>query len=190
MQKDDFYNNLPLLETERLILREFTLEDANDYFEFASDPEVTRFLRWGPHPNKEHTLQYLQRVLEDYSRGEDSPWGIELTTLKKLIGSIHIMRLDTHHQKAEIGFVLAQAYWNKGYMKEALRKVLEYSFTELSLNRMEALCIPENHAAIRVVEKAGMKLEGTLRQYEFLKRNFVDVKLFSILKADYPRRQG
>jgi ribosomal-protein-alanine N-acetyltransferase len=190
MQKADFYKNLPPLETKRLILRKFTLEDANDYFEFASDPEVTKFLRWGPHPNKEYTQQYLQRVLNDYSQGEDGPWGIELKAIKKLIGSIHIMQLNTHHRKAEIGFVLAQTCWNNGYMTEALERVLEYSFTELSLNRIEALCIPENHAAIRVLEKTGMKLEGNLRQYEFLKGNFVDVRLFSILNAEYLRRRG
>ncbi len=189
MQRIDFYMNLPLLETERLVLRKFTLEDANDYFEFASDPEVTQFLRWGPHPNKKYTSQYLQRVLQDYSKGEDSPWGIELKTIKKLIGSIHIMRLDTHHKKAEIGFVLTKAYWNNGYMTEALDRVLEYSFTELSLNRIEALCIPENQAATRALEKTGMQMEGTLRQYEFLKANFVDIKLFSILKTEYQGRQ-
>ena len=190
MQRSDFYKNLPLLETERLILRKFTIEDVNDYFESASDPDVIRFLRWGPHPNKDYTLQYLQRVLKDYSQGEDGPWGIELKTIKKVIGSIHIMRLDTRHQKAEIGFVLTKAYWKNGYMTEALDRVLEYSFTELSLNRIEALCIPDNQAAIRVVKKAGMQMEGTLRQYEFLKGNFVDVKLFSILKIEYLGRRG
>ena len=189
MQRIDFYKNLPFLETERLILRKFTIEDVNDYFEFASDSEVTKFLRWGPHPDKEYTSKYLQRVLKDYSQGEDGPWGIELKTIKKVIGSIHIMRFNIYYKKAEIGFLLAQTYWKNGYMQEALNKVLEYSFTELALNRIEALCIPDNHAAIRVVEKTEMQIEGTLRQYEFLKGNFVDVKLFSILKADYLRRQ-
>ena len=185
MQKSDFYKNLPLLETERLILRKFTIEDANDYFIFASDPSVTKLLRWGPHPNKEYTLQYLQGVLKDYSQGEDGPWGIECKSTKKVIGSIHIMQLNTYHKKAEIGFVLAQTQWKNGYMTEALNKVLEYSFTELSLNRIEALCIPENYAATKVLEKTGMQIEGLFRQYEFLKGNFVGVKSFSILKADY-----
>jgi ribosomal-protein-alanine N-acetyltransferase len=185
MQEIEFYRNLPRLETTRLILRKYTLDDLNDYFEFASDPEVTRYLRWGPHPDKKYSLEYLQEVLNDYSKGKDRPWGLEIKTKKKIIGGIHIMQLDSYHKKAEIGFVLSKAYWNKGYMTEALNKVLDYCFTELSLNRIEAFCIPGNYAAIKVLERIGMQMEGILRQYAFQKGNFQDFRLFSILKADY-----
>lgn len=184
MKEADFYRNLPCLETERLIIRKYSLEDANDYFLFASDPEVTEFLCWGPHPNLDYTLEYIQDVLGEYCDGKDSPWGLELKTEKKIIGGIHIMQLDQYHKKAQIGFVLARPYWNNGYMTEALNKVLEYCFTELSLIRIEAFCIPENCAGIRVLEKAGMQLEGFLRQYQYQKGEFRDFLVFSILRSD------
>jgi ribosomal-protein-alanine N-acetyltransferase len=185
VQRVDFYRNLPRLETERLVLRRLTVEDADDYFEFASDSEVTRFLRWGPHPNKEHTLGYLQGVLDEYSKGEDGPWGIELKTPSKVIGIVHLMQLDTHHKKAQIGFVLARAHWGTGYMTEALNAVLEYVFTELQLNRIEALSIVGNRAAVRAMERVGMRAEGVLRQYAFQKGDFVDFELFSTLATGY-----
>ena len=188
MQELDFYKNLPKLETERLIVRKYTIEDVNDYFKFASDTDVTKFLRWEPHPNKEYTLEYIKGVLEEYSKGKDSPWGLEHKTAKKLIGIVHIMQLDTHHKKAQIGFVLAKDYWNNGYMTEALNKVLEYCFTVLSLNRIEALIITDNCAAVRVMEKVGMQHEGLLRKYLYQKEDFRDFHLFSMIKEDYVSR--
>ncbi|MCE5321966.1 GNAT family N-acetyltransferase [bacterium] len=185
MKESDFYKNLPRLETERLIIRKYTLEDVDDYFVFSSDPEVTKFLRWGPHPNQDYTREYILGVLDNYSDGKDSPWGIEHKAGKKIIGSVHIMQLDLFHKKAQIGFVLAKTYWGRGYMAEAVDKVFEYCFTRMQLNRIEGFCIPENHAGARVMAKIGMKLEGILRQYQYQKSDFWDFQIFSVLKSDY-----
>ena len=171
-----FYKDLPLLETERLILRKLTVDDVNDYFDFASDAEVTKFLRWGPHPNKEYTTEYIQGVLNEYINGKDGPWGLEHKIDKKIIGIIHLMELDTVNQKAQIGFVLTRSYWNNGHATETLNRVLEYCFTNLMLNKIGAFCISENTAAIRVMEKVGMQQEGLLSQD------------FSISKDDYYTR--
>lgn len=185
MNEIDFYKNLPLLETDRLILRKYTIEDTDDYFSFSSDKDVTKFLRWKPHPNREYTMEYIQDVIEEYETGKDSPWGLELKAEKKLIGSVHIMQLDFFHKKAQIGFVLSKNYWEKGYMTESLNKVIEYCFIVLSLNRIEALCISDNYAAIEVVKRLGMQEEGLLRQYAFQKESFRDFLLLSILKEDF-----
>lgn len=190
MEEADFYRNLPCLETERLIIRKYTLEDVDDYFAFASDAEVTRFLRWGPHPNRDYTLEYIQGVLDEYAAGKDSSWGIELRTEKRIIGTMHIMHLDLYHRKAHVGFALARVHWNNGYATEALGKVLEHCFAELSLNRIEAFCIPENRAAVRVLEKAGMQSEGVLRQYQCQKGECRDFELFSILRSDYEAQRN
>lgn len=185
MDEADFYRNLPRLETQRVVIRSLALEDVDGYFAFASDPEVTKYLRWGPHLDRDCTAGYIQGVLDAYANGKDSPWGIELKAEKKVIGSIHLMQLDHCYRKAETGFVLARAYWNNGYATEALKRVLEYSFAELQLNRVEAFCIPENRAGARVLEKAGMQLEGLLRQYAYQKGSFRDFLLFSVLNADH-----
>jgi ribosomal-protein-alanine N-acetyltransferase len=185
MKEVEFYRNLPRLETERLVLRKYSIGDVDDYFDFASDKEVTKFLRWGPHPDKEFTMKYIQSVIDGYLKGKDSPWGLEHKKEKKLIGIIHLMQLDTYHRKAQIGFVLARDYWNNGYMAETLNKVLEYCFTILSLNRIEALCISDNYAAAKVLSKIGMHKEGLMKKYLYQKENFRDFIMFSVLKEDY-----
>lgn len=185
MTEQEFYSNLPRLETERLVIRKLTLEDAKDYYAFASDPEVVKYLRWGPHPSPEATEEYLRGVLSQYAEGKDSPWGIELKSEGKIIGSIHLMRLDFSHSKSQVGYVLSRPYWGSGYMTETLNRVLEYCFTELLLNRVEAFCLPDNHASARVLEKADMQFEGLLRQYAYQKGAPRDFRLFAILKQDY-----
>lgn len=190
MNEANFYSNLPKLETERLILRKYTLEDVDDYYSFASDSEVTRFLRWGPHPNKDYTLAYIEGVIDGYLAGKDSPWGIEHKESKKLIGIIHLMQLDNFHKKAQIGLVLARDYWNMGYAAEALNEVLEYCFSSLSLNRVEALCITDNIAAIKLLKSLGMENEGLLRDYLYQKECFRSFFMFSILRSDFEARRN
>ena len=123
-------------------------------------------------------------MLEAYTTGSDSPWGIELKSEGQIIGTVHLMELDRVHRKAHIGFVLARPYWQQGYITEALCAVFEYCFTELALNRIEAYCLPENLAAMRVLERMGMQREGLLRQYAWQKEVYQDFYLYAILKSD------
>ena len=90
MKIADFYRNLPTLETARLILRTLTLDDVSDYYAFASDEDVVRYLRWGPHASMAQTEAYLREVLEEYCEGTDGPWGIGEKRSGNLIGSVHL----------------------------------------------------------------------------------------------------
>ena len=176
-----FYQNLPRLETERLVLRPFILSDAPDIFEYSSDPAVTDFLFWDPHKKLQETEEYLNWVLQQYETGEDSPWGIALRETDKIIGNIHLMDMDAKHCKAEVGYVLARAYHNQGIMTEALKAVLNFALGELGLNRVEGFCAVDNLASAAVMRKAGMMLEGRLREYLFQNGAFRDFYVYSIL---------
>jgi len=176
-----FYQALPILETERLVLRPFTLADAPDIFEYNSDPAVTDFLFWGPHKKLQETEEYLNWVLQQYETGEDGPWGIEWRETGKIIGNIHLMDMDAKHCKAEVGFVLARAYHNQGIITEALKAVLNFALGELGLNRVEGFCAVDNLASAAVMRKAGMKREGRMRQYLFQKGAFRDFYVYSKL---------
>lgn len=179
-----FYKNLPRLETVNLILRIASIQDVADIFVYSSDEQVTRYLRWGPHQTVEETKNYIHGVLMQYREGQDGPWVIEYKLTGSVIGHIHLMDIDEKHLKAQVGFVLSRRYWNKGFSTEALIKVLEYSFSALGLNRVEAFCVRENRAAKRVLEKAGMKKEGVLKEYQFQKGCFYDFIVYAILR-DY-----
>jgi ribosomal-protein-alanine N-acetyltransferase len=180
----DFYRNLPQLETPRLVLRKATPSDMPAVFAYASNPEVTRYLRWGPHKTQKETENYLNEVLEEYRQGLDGPWLVEHKENQTVIGQIHLMEVDSQHRKAQVGFVLSKSCWNQGMMTEALRKVLVYAFDKIGLNRVEGLCIRENRAAARVMEKAGMKKEADLREYLFQKGTYWDFSLYAILHRE------
>jgi len=177
-----FYRDLPTLETGRLRLRKLRKDDAGAYFAFGGDPQVTRYLRWGPHASIEVTENYLCEVLQGYQDGSDGSWGIELKTDHRLIGTTHLMGIDPRNQKADIGVVLGRAYWGQGIGSEALARVLAFCFDEMGLNRVQGLPIVGNTAARRMMEKCGMVYEGTLRQYAFQKGKFQDFDLLAKLK--------
>jgi ribosomal-protein-alanine N-acetyltransferase len=187
---NDIYRNLPVLETARLILRKVTMDDLQDVFAYASDDDVTRFLRWGPHKTLEETESYICEVLGEYKAGKDGPWGVEYRQTGRVIGSIHLMAISAQHRKAEIGFALSRSYWRRGLMSEALARVLDYAFGSIGLNRIGAFCLVDNRAGMRFLEKVGMKQEGVLREYVYQKGAFRDFGVYSVLKREYEQRRA
>jgi [ribosomal protein S5]-alanine N-acetyltransferase len=95
------------------------------------------------------------------------------------------MEAAPEHSRAELGYVLAQEYWGTGLMPEAVRRVIRFCFERMDLNRVEARCLAENVASARVMEKAGMSYEGTLRKREYIKGAYRDMKMYSILRSEY-----
>ncbi|MBI1936869.1 MAG: GNAT family N-acetyltransferase [Ignavibacteriales bacterium] len=176
---------VPILETGRLLLRELTVLDTDDIFEYASQPETIIYLPWESHKSQDDTLSFLKMVSEKFSTSDNINWGIEFKSKRKIIGSIEIRKWNDINRCGDIGYALSPAYWNKGIMSEALRRVIKFAFEELNLNRVEAHCDENNTGSYRVMEKAGMKYEGTLRQKVFVKGQFVSMKLYSLLQSEY-----
>ena len=176
---------LPKIETKRLILRKFTQKDFNDLYEYASDNKVTQYLSWDTYENIDMAVEYIDNILEKYAKNEVAPWGIEWKENSKLIGSIDFVQYDKKNFSAEIGYVLNRDYWNKGIMTEALKEVIRFGFERMSLIRIETKLNVLNLPSERVMQKNGLKYEGTLRKKEFLKGKFIDIKYYSILKDEY-----
>lgn len=105
-----------------------------------------------------------------------------------MVGACGLVNWEAEHARAEVGFVLSREYWGRGLMSEAVRAILRFGFERMNLNRIEARCIAENAASARVMEKAGMVYEGTLRQREYIKGAYRDIKLYAILKKGFPGR--
>ncbi|ADN02712.1 GNAT family N-acetyltransferase [Spirochaeta thermophila] len=170
------------LTTERLLLRRFTLEDAPAVYEtWARDPEVTRFLTWSPHASVEKTRSFLEEAVRGYERDDQLMWAIVLKEPGSLIGSIGA-RVERAHRRAEIGYCLGRAFWNRGYMTEALREVVRFLFDEVGVVRVQALHFVGNPASGRVMEKAGMRYEGTLRSYLIKDDGAVDALMYAIVR--------
>jgi Acetyltransferases, including N-acetylases of ribosomal proteins len=189
MNGEDVFNNFPTLETERLILRKLRLEDAKDVFEYASDPEVSKYVTWEPHRSIEDSINLIKFTHEYYERKEGIIWGIVYKENNKVIGTCDISPV-TKHFRAEIAYALSRDYWGKGIMTEAVKEVIRFGFERMNLNRIQAMCIPENIGSYRVMEKVGMKYEGLIREYMYIKGKFQDLKLYSILKREYQEQKG
>jgi ribosomal-protein-alanine N-acetyltransferase len=180
------FRDLPELETERLLLRKMRLDDAEAMFAYASDPEVTRYVLFETHRSVEDSESFLRLALEGYERGDFGGWGVVLKDSGAFVGTCGMdAGYAPEHARAELGYVLSREHWGRGLMPEAVRAVIRFGFKRMSLNRVQARCIAENAASARVMEKAGMTYEGTLRESEFIKGAYRDMKLYSILRREY-----
>ncbi len=153
------------------------------YRNWCSDPEVTKTLMWETHPSVEFTRRLLHAWLSAYQSGRAYHWGIEETG--ELVGDIAVMRQSDTHLDCEIGYCLARKAWNHGVMTEALRAVTRFLFDEVGFHRVTLRHDTQNPASGRVMQKAGFRMEGVLR--ESLRRKdgtFADVPLYAALRHE------
>ena len=149
------------MESERLILRPPTLADAPAIFAaYASDPEVTRYLTFRTHASAAETRAYLKGCLRDRRAGRKFVWLLEEAGDGGLLGGIS---LRVQGSEATLGYVVARAFWGRGYAPEAVRRILDATFSEQGIDRVSAICDVENPRSVRVLEKAGLRREGVLR---------------------------
>ena len=173
------------LETERLILRRFTVEDADVMFRnWASDPEVARYTTWEPHPDAAFTRTLLSMWVAGYAEASVYNWCITLKESGEPIGSIGTVGMAEAHLSVEVGYCVSRAMWGKGVMPEALRAVMAFLFNEVQVNRIAAKHDIRNAKSGRVMEKCGMQYEGTMREIMFTKGEFATGKLYAIVKSD------
>lgn len=173
---------MPSLETERTILRKISVDDAADMFEYCSDDEVSKYTTWYSHQSIEGTRAFIRMIIDSYDQQQLAPWGIEERATGKLIGTCGYVSWDPNHARGELAYALSRAYWNKGYMTEVVSKLIEIGFTEMGLVRIEARCLTANVGSARVMEKAGLSYEGTMRKVVYCKGAFHDLKLYALVK--------
>lgn len=145
---------------------------------------MARHVLWDAHTSIHQTRSYLRFLIRQYRAGQPSTFVIVWNENRKTIGTIGFMWMQQENRSAEVGYSLSRAYWNRGIMTEALQAVLKFGFDSLSLNRIEAQHESDNPASGRVMEKAGMRHEGRLRQRVYNKGRYADVELYAILRDD------
>ncbi|QCR31240.1 GNAT family N-acetyltransferase [Lysinibacillus sp. SGAir0095] len=172
----------PVLETERLNLREITKEDTEGIFACFSNENVTRY--YG-----EETLHHLgqaEKFVDFFSKNFEAKrgirWGMEIKGTKGIVGTIGFNAWSSKHKRAEIGYEIHPDYWRKGYTSEALSKVLSYGFDVLGLKRIGAVVFIENEASNKLLTKIGFKKEGVLRDYIVQNGSSYDTYVYSLLK--------
>lgn len=186
MKFNDYFQAVPMLETERLLLRPFTYEDMDDYLEFFADPEVQKYLGG---------ILIPQRG-EDYRRWVGNingrclkaklvfTWCVELKAEKMVIGRCDLGGF-VRKSMADISYYTSRLYWHMGLTGEAVKRVIQFGFVDLGLHRIQATIMPENTYSLRLLESVGFKNEGLLRMYDF-GQSFSDAHMLSMLRSDFP----
>ena len=179
------------LETERLILRKFKIEDAEYmYNNWAGDSEVTKYLSWQTHPNIEKSKEIIKSWIENYSKNDFYNWAIVLKENNQAIGSIGAAKNDDSIEMVHIGYCISKKYWNKGITSEAFERIIKFFFEEVKLNRIESCHNEKNIYSGKVMIKCGLKKEGILR--DALKDNsgITDCLIYSILRREYLKNEN
>lgn len=181
---DAAFQPLPILKTERLILRPLRLDDAQDQFEYAQDDEIAAFGLWQPLKTLQENIDDVQEALNAYTNSGAYIWAVEYRADHKMIGRI---QLGAYHAGvfADIGYAYNRLYWGKGYASEAAHAVLKFGFETLKLHRIGATVLPDNIGSIRVLEKMGFQREGVRRQIYALRGSFEDLLCYSILAPEW-----
>ncbi len=185
MKISDIYTDLQPLKTERLLLRKVREDDLDNFYAWASDPDVARYVTWDAHKSPDETREFIDSTLNQYKNGRLAPWAIVHRQDNIMIGLDGFCEWDIKHRRAELAYVLSKAYWNKGYMTEASRAIIDFGFQSMNLNRIEARCRISNIGSARVMEKCGMCFEGILREVSYVKGQFRDLKIYAIVKRDW-----
>lgn len=174
------------LESKRLILRRFAVTDASAmYRNWASDPEVTKYLSWAVHSHEGISAQVLEEWVKLYEASDNYHWAITLKAGQdEPIGSIGVVRANEDIGLLHIGYCLGQSWWSQGIMSEALRTVINHLFEETGANRIEARFDPRNTASGQVMKKCHMIYEGTLRQADSNNQGICDASYYSILRSE------
>ena len=173
------------IETERLILRRIRNSDAYAVFtNYASDPEVTRYLTWPTHPDVLTSETVVRSWVREYERDDFYQWAIVPRDTGEVIGTISVVRMDEKTETAEIGYCMGRKWWRQGIMTEALKAVTEYMFDRVGVNRVEARHDTHNPASGRVMRKAGLRYEGTLRAAGRNNSGICDLAVYGILRED------
>ena len=176
----------PIIHTRRLTLRPMTLADAAELHRLVGDVEIARNTMTIPHPYPEGMAEeWIGTHQSKFDKGEEIVFGIERREDGAFVGVIGV--IPEPHDMAEFGYWIGQEYWNRGYATEAAAAVIDFTFRVLDVNRIEALHFIRNPASGRVMEKCGMKHEGTLRQARKKGDEYLDVKVYAILRSDWER---
>jgi len=183
----------PHIETERLVLRQISLEDTEAIVRHFSDGEMLKYMNFGPIGSIEEAQRVIRWGKTIFENGSGILWGIverESGTFSGTLNYVKKEEEDGSSHRAEITYDLARAQWGKGYMVEAIKATLPYVFEEMNIVRVETTVHWENIRSARTLRSVGFTMEGFLRKYGCWRCGLIDVLMFSILKEDWERQRG
>ena len=180
----DVFREFPTIETERLILRQFSENDLDELYKQRTNKLVRKYVAKDLDPNKEFTLNMIKGVIQSFIDKTGLNWIIEHKETGKFMGSFGFWNIMLAHGRAEVGYSLNPEYWQQGYMTEVLEACLPVGFKKAGIHSAMACVNPENTGSIKVLEKVGFVKEAHHREDWFYNGAFYDTAVYGLLEKD------
>jgi [ribosomal protein S5]-alanine N-acetyltransferase len=175
----------PVLETERLLLREFTIDDTPEFFAIRSNEKVMQYMDSYLHESFKESEAMIIQMQDSFRNKTGINWAIEFKESRRVIGYIGLWRIIFENIRAELGYSLHPDFWGKGYMKEAIGEVLRFGFNEMQIHSVEASVNPENRASIGLLKKLGFSKEAHFRENYYFDGDFIDSLIYCMVEYDF-----
>lgn len=185
MNIKEMYKTLPVIETQRTLLRTPTLKDTDDIYEYTSNPKVAEYLTWDYHKTKESTINFINHIIKISSEGSCIEWCVEYKENKKVIGMFGFVRHDQQSRYVELGYVLNEKYWNKGIGTEIVKELIKWAFSSDDINKIYATHQDNNNGSGKIMTNNNMKYEGTLKEHFYKNGKYIDLKCYGLLRKEY-----
>lgn len=178
------------IQSRRLTLRELNKNDLQEVHSYASDPEVVRYMDWGPN-TKEETKAFIRRTLSSQKDEPRHKFTLAITLKREgsLIGGCGLNITSLKDKVGWLGYCLNRHFWHRGYATETAEALIEFGFQKLGLHRLSATVDPNNIASQRVLEKIGMQREGHLREHRWTKGEWRDSLVYAILENEWKKKK-
>ena len=172
------------LITDRLILRNYQETDLENILELRGCPEVWVYSTNNVDDSKEGALKYWKEVSQKYMDGKCSFQGLFLKNSQEFIGEAGVLSFNEEHNRAVLGYNILPRFWNHGYATEITRGLVNKLFNDFGVERIEGLTLESNIGSRRVLEKSGFQLEGILRRYAKIDKEYLNVCYYGIIRSD------
>ena len=174
------------IETPRLILRQFSMDDTDAAFRnWESDDMVTEYLRWTTMHSIHETENVMREWVDNYADKSFYQWAIVPKDLGEPIGTISVVGMDEKTEKVHIGYCIGSKWWKQGYTSEAFSAIIPFFFQTVKVNRIESQHDPNNPNSGKVMKKCGLKYEGTLKKADWNNKGIVDACMYGLVADDY-----
>lgn len=189
MINEKYFEEFPQLQTERLLLRKQELKDAPHLQQMRFSEQVMLYMDSDMHDDVQTSEAFISRNLESYEQKSGFFWAITAVETGSYLGDIILRKIDRSNARAEIGYTLKPEFWRRGYMKEAMRAVLNFGFKDLQLHSIEANINPANNISRNLLLKTGFVKEAYFRENYYYNGRFLDSEIYSLLEKNFEQEQ-
>lgn len=188
MINDKYFQQFPNLASERLLFRQFIMDDAKEILSIRSNPEVMSFMDSTPHISIEDSEKFVANNIDAYQKCNGFFWAIVEKSSGAFVGDFSYWNIDKKNNRGEIGYTLKPSAWGKGYMKETMETLLHFGLHELQLHSIEANINPSNESSRKALLRMGFQKEAYYRENYYYNGQYLDSEIYSLLKSDFTNR--